>query len=111
MPDDIAYRTIYLILHDEDFLRAHKSLDPGVFPAGPMKFLADLALRQWAKYRNTVTSSVLNQALEVEYIQLRKMRATEEAVIRLYLDLDAYAPDESALPYIREVCAAWLEQY
>jgi len=111
MTDDVAYRTVYLLLHDEEFLRAHKNLEPVVFPPGPMKFLADLALRQWAKYRNTVTSSVLNQALEVECTQLRKMRATEEAVIRLYLDLDSYAPDESALPYIREVCTAWLEQY
>jgi len=111
MTDDVAYRAVYLLLHDEDFLRAHKSLDPNVFPPGPMRYLADLALRQWARYRNTVTASVLSQALEVEYTQLRKARATEEAVIRLYFELDTYAPDAPTLPCAREVCAAWLAQY
>jgi len=111
MTDDVAYRTVWLLLHDEDFLRAHKTLDPNVFPPGPMKYLADLALRQWARYRNTVTASVLSQALEVEYTQLRKARATEEAVIRLYFELDTYAPDDSSLAYAREVCTAWLAQY
>jgi len=111
MTDDVAYRTVWLLLHDEDFLRAHKTLDPNVFPPGPMKYLADLALRQWARYRNTVTASVLSQALEVEYTQLRKARATEEAVIRLYFELDNYAPDAPSLAYAREVCTAWLAQY
>lgn len=111
MTDDTAYRAVYLLLHDEDFLRAHKSLDPKVFPPGPMRYLSDLALRQWARYHNTVTASVLNQALEVEYTQLRKARATEEAVIRLYFELDTYAPDDSSIAYAREVCTAWLAQY
>jgi hypothetical protein len=111
MTDDTAYRAVWLLLHDREFIKAHRTLNPSVFPAGPMRYLADLAVRQWERYRSTVTASVLNQAMEVEYPQMRRMRTNQESVIRVYLDLDATAPDEESLPYAREVCAAWLNQY
>lgn len=111
MTNATSHRTIWLLLHDEEFLHKHRTLDPVVFPQGPMRFLVTLAMRQWADYRTTLTATVLNQALDAEASQLRKARATAESVARVYLDLDAHEPEESGLPYVREVCAAWLEQY
>ena len=109
--DNTAYRAVYLLLHDEEFLKAHESLDPKVLPPGPLRYLTDLALRQWADHHTTLTATVVNQATDAEGRTIRRAKTTPDAVIRVYLELDTYAPEEDALPYVRGVCKEWLEQF
>ena len=111
MADETSYRAAHLLLHDEEFLKAHESLDPKVFPPGPLRYLADLALRQWADYHTTLTATVVDQATDAEGPIIRRAKTTPDSVIRVYLELDKYAPEEDALPYVREVCTEWLEQF
>lgn len=109
MSTDTALRCVWLLLHDREFVVSHARIDPALFPKGAVRYLVDLALRQWGKYRRTVTATALAQALDVESHILRRQRTDTQTVAQVYIDLEDYEVEEEARPAIREAAHAWLE--
>lgn len=111
MPDsDTMLHATWLMLHDTEFIRRHRSVDPKAWPLGPMRYLIALSLKNFDKHATPLTAAVVDLELESDSTQLRRNRTEAAMVRRVFRDLDFCAVEPDGLPAAREYSSAWVQR-
>ena len=108
---DTIYQTLWLLLHDEEFLRQHANIKTEVFPRGSLRYLTGLTLNNWKLHQQLLTSAVVALATDGQSSALRRAAADPQKVRGVYTDLSqAYFVEDDELPMVRKYCHEWLER-
>lgn len=108
---ETIFRTLWLLLHDEPFLKANAAVKPEVFPRGALRYLAGLSTNYYRQHQGLLTKSLVALATDGQSAALRRMGATADQARQVYEDLSMeYLVEDDALTGTRAMCREWLER-
>ena len=108
LEQETLFYTAWLLTHDIEFMHRHREIDPKVMPIGPLRYLVDLAQRNFQQHRTPLTAEVVQIESENDGAPLRRNRTEARMVRRIFADLDTFAVSPDGLPGARDVCGVWL---